>query len=152
MGTGIAFKVAERRADVVQEAVEQLQRNGKDPSHEFDVQQLVGEMIAFENSMRRVTATLRDGVQSDTDAHSFAAAQMVGYLLNRVAGLFPHVRLLLADAVRHQQRIDDMDQFEAAEAAITRLRKDFFAQWPMPDESRVRTAKEQVAAGQYRVH
>ena len=151
MTTGVAYEVAQQRANAVQRVLDQLQVESEEGAFARDVQQLVAEMADFEDSMWRVIAPFRRGHQPETDPRDLAAAQAVAYLTNRVLDLFPRVRALVQESSSREKSVDGMERFDKAEAAITLIRNDFLAHWPMPDEARVKAAKEQAAAGKYHV-
>jgi len=148
---GVTYKIAERRTEVVEEVVEELQGSFTEVEFVSGVQQLVAEVAEFEDLMCRVTHSFRQGIQPETDPQTIATAHGIAYLLNRVSALFPRIRDLIQVAVRRSGQVNGIERFENAEAAVTRMRKDFESKWPLPDQTRVRVAREQVAAGQYRI-
>jgi hypothetical protein len=151
MSTGVAYKLAQRRVDAMEQALDQLTAEPAGEEFTDDLEELVAELADFENPLRRVAAPLRRGQQSATSPHELATAQAAAYLSNRVLALFTKVRTLIQEAGRRNRRVKGLDRLEKAEAAITSARDELTSRWPMPDEARVKAAKEQAAAGKYRV-
>ena len=149
--SGIAHSIAQRRTKVLEELIDQLQIDCEDAKLASDVEQLVAEISELTEPMWRMIALFRDGVQPETEPIQIASAQMAAKVLHDALSLFPRVRNLIQEVRRRGLDVDGIERFENAEAEIALIRKDFVAKWPMPDETRVKSAKQQLTAGNFRV-
>jgi hypothetical protein len=147
----IAYRLAQRRVQAVEEAIEDWQLDHARAMLAGDVEDLVAETASLREPLERMAETFANGIGGPNGDALVVPAHHFGYLLTRALALFPRVRDLVAEVRRSGYAVDHLDRLSEAESALARLREETIRNWLLPDEQTVRRGREEMARGLGRV-
>lgn len=148
---GTAYKFAHRRVMVVEEVVEEWDLDHRDALQARDIASLIGETTALLDPINRLFDCMSKGIENDTRAGDFVLAHTVGNLLNKAAQVCRKVGDVVENVQKSGMAIDGLDRLRECEQRLAHLSGDFSRKWLLPDLASVKTAKEEIAAGLFRM-
>jgi hypothetical protein len=143
----IAYRLAQRWVQAVEEAIEDWQLDHARAMLAGDVEDLVAETASLREPLERMAETFVGGIGGPDGDALVVPAHRFGYLLTRALALFPRVRALAADVRRSGYEVNHLDRLDDAERTLARLREDTMRDWLLPDEQTVRASEREIAQG-----